>query len=612
MKKYSLFTFLFSIITVLVISGCSKDDDNDIENSKPYFFSKEKMLALDISSTTDADALFICNDGSYAIYDSETSSGVGVIQLNSSYKNDINKGMTIVLDENDKPKIASFGNQHIVFNFNGDKFDCAVIDSKGNISYYWDLEMDASYVSDSYASMVMTRADISEETKAKIYYGMKVVSFGITATLTVIAVGAVFAAATPLVIAGAAVAIVALGYQIYKEGVRSQLWGNNIVYGEYPMAVAVKSFDFLDDTSGEIKFKVNKRNLALGFVADLLDDYATNGLENLGNHEDIINAFNNKGNQIMLSAYIVECSSREDTYEVRVMSKYPWEIDDSKVDKKWCDVSKDGNRIVVIVEEYDGMEERICSVRIKTIDDIEEVQPATLTIKQSGVVFQLSAPELVFTQEGGTQAINVYTNVNVDSWEVTSRPDWCRTEEWKDPGALLVTVDEDKYLMEDREGSITLTAKLLNGVTIDRYLTVRQIVQDKWDGTKWDFTGSVNVSGNMAMAGSLRMSQVTNFGIEIRSVDRNDFSLSGDLAGMEQDSYIYLNSEDQLIWSHTETISESGISVNIGTNITFTRTSTTTATGKLYSSTYINVPEFGRMNLQMDGNFSGKRVDMDD
>lgn len=614
-------TKIISVIMAVVILpslflSCSNDEDYTQKNENSSQNENIELLALDISSETEADAIFICEDGSYALYDEETTSGVGVIQFNSSYKNDFYDGMTVLLDDNKKPLIASYGAFHIIFNnFRQDKFNCAVINPNGSIDYYWDLEMDTSVFTDGNPYKVKSITRVSETSKAKLFYGLKVISFAATAVLTVAACSTAITATAPVVAAAVVgVGILSIAHSIYSEGVESGLWGNKIKYAEYPLNVAEKTFDFLDVDN----FKLSPQDFTLGVAVDLLNDLGTRGLESIGNYKDEVNnIFENEEWQIKLSTYLLECSKDEATYSVDVSTKAAWEIDDSNINHSWCSITKENGRVVVKVKEYDGIEDRVCSAKIKISAEnlTNDIPPATLTIKQSGIVFDLSAPELIFTQEGGEQGVNVYTNKNVASWKVTSQPDWCKTTNIQ-MIALMVKVEEDAHLMEDREGTITVTAQLLDGQRVDRYLTIKQIVLDMWNGTKWNFSGSVSVSGNtsgyMAAIGNISMSEVRNFGIEIRDVDQNDFTLSGDLAGMEKDSHIYCDAENRLIWSHSETLSESGASVKMTTTITFTRTSSTTAIGKMSSTANVNIPGYGGMNINMGGNFSGTRIDIDD
>lgn len=222
------------------------------------------------------------------------------------------------------------------------------------------------------------------------------------------------------------------------------------------------------------------------------------------------------------------------------------------------------------------------------------------------IQFSLHPESLIFDQEGGIKAVALnIPEEGIKSWEIKSKPQWCEID--KGPTSFFVKISETK---EIRKGEIIVAAKLQDGSSVEAKLAVEQILNN-WNGTKWNFKGSVKVSGNIAYAGNISMAEVTDFGIEIRDVDRNDFILTGDLAGMEAGSRIYCDEENRLIWSYTESFSESGTSMKMTTNITFTRTSTTTASGKMNGSTNVSVPGYGNINIGMNGDFSGNIISSD-
>ena len=217
--------------------------------------------------------------------------------------------------------------------------------------------------------------------------------------------------------------------------------------------------------------------------------------------------------------------------------------------------------------------------------------------------FSLYPESITFDQEGGSKAVALSIPENgIKSWDVKSKPNWCKIE--KGATSFFVNVSETK---EKREGEIIIVAKFQDGSTTEAILFVEQVLNN-WNGTKWNFNGNVNVTGNMALAGNITIAEITNFGIEIRDVDKNDFTLTGDLAGMESDSKIYCDEKNRLIWSQTESFSESGTSMKVITNITFTRTSTTTATGKMKGSANVSVPGYGNISIGMNGDFSGSLI----
>ena len=624
-KKFYTLILAIILLPSLFISCSQDDDDSTLTNGN---LLNVQMIALNTNDETkEADALLMCNDGSYLLCDADNGSGYSTIYINTSIDNDFSKGTTLFLDEDGTPIMASTDKGRFLFkNITENSFDFAFIDNRGDMSYYWDIPFPYSFDT----GMATTRAFYDPLVNAWKSWKSSVIDFDWTwdehqkkAIVPFLCKMGSFVITAVGIVGGTPVDRAIGVYTIFDEANKS-----DIINAKW-LNYASSSVDFIDlvesssngGWSGILKngkLSFSPKGFGLNVIANFLNQYGDNELANLGNYEErVAPTFEGKEWQIKLSTYLLECSMDEATYSVDVSTKAAWEIDDSNINHSWCSITKENGRVVVKVKEYDGIEDRVCSAKIKISAEnlTNDIPPATLTIKQSGIVFDLSAPELIFTQEGGEQGVNVYTNKNVASWKVTSQPDWCKTKNIQ-MIALMVTVEEDAHLMEDREGTITVTAQLLNGETIDRYLTIKQIVIDMWNGTKWEFSGSVSVSGNtsgyMAAIGNISMSEVTNFGIEIRDVDQNDFTLSGDLAGMEKDSRIYCDAENRLIWSHSETLSESGASVKMTTTITFTRTSSTTAIGKMSSTANVNIPGYGGMNINMGGNFSGTRIDIDD
>lgn len=216
-------------------------------------------------------------------------------------------------------------------------------------------------------------------------------------------------------------------------------------------------------------------------------------------------------------------------------------------------------------------------------------------------LFNLSPYELLFTEEGGSQDVFVEIGEGM-SWDITDHPDWCSISKKND----YFTINA-KPANERRIGVVNAVAKLREGGSITKTVTVEQTVQNRWDGTKWEFKGSVNAYGDMAYIGAIKIADITNFGIEIREVKNNDYFLSGDMAGMEKGSRIYCDEENRLIWSQSQTISEAGVSMNITTKITFVRTGKDSASGDIEGSASVNVPGFNTVKISLNGRFNGFR-----
>lgn len=344
-------------------------------------------------------------------------------------------------------------------------------------------------------------------------------------------------------------------------------------------------------------------------LAQMINKYGDDGLEALGKHQEEIDyTFLNKEWQIKLSTNLIECGIEEKEFRINVATKALWEIDDTNVDNSWCSVYKEGDQIIVKVKSYDGVETRLCSAKVKTKTYNKQIPPALLTIKQDGVLFELSETDLTFTQEGGTKGVYVYTNDNITSWEV-STPVWCKIT--KGTNSFFIDVDKSDV---DREGVIEVAGVVKNsGSYIKRQIAVKQICDSSWDGTSWSFSGSINVSGVTSIWNileSLNMVDITNFGIQIIDVANNKFSLSGDLAGMEHNSNISIDEKGNLVLNVSQDISEMGIyNLKFISKVVFERIERTKSlgnlTGEVFGKVYVPDGEDMNVEIELNGTFNG-------
>lgn len=603
----------FFILLCCLMYGCSSDE-NDINNNNNSGEQTDdkKIIVMSISDETeDADLLMLCNDGSYMLCDVNNGNGYGTVYVNSSVKNEMEDGFALFIDKDGMPVMGKSKDGTLLFkNITDSSFDFAYIDKRGEISYYWDIPFDGG------SANIKTRFGIDitpwkdafnfkkwtwdeHNIKALLPFICKMISFGITAA------GAL--TLNPYDIGG-------LIYTFYDEANKSggilhdETWTITSSYWEGVSLIQDSTKEGWDGILQNGKISFNPKGFGLHVFANMLNEYADKQLENLGKYDDwVAPTFDAKEWQIKLSTYSLECSPASDSYSVGVSSRAAWKIEDSGA--SWCHVSRSGNNIVVSVDDYDGFETRSCQVKVSTIEYKEEIPPATLCIYQTGVIFRLSAPELVFNQEGGEQTVSVTANGNVKTWKVTSKPSWCKVKsDWEN--ALTVIVEKNKHLTEDREGMIVATAQLKSGGTIDRTLIVRQIVEDIWDGTKWNFHGSVNTSSNLPLYGGFNISQVSDFGIEIIDVNQNNYKLSGDLAESKSKSQISTDNQGRLVWTYKETYSESGMTLETIITILFTRTGPDDALAELRGNVYANSStELGKINFDFNGSFIGKRTD---
>lgn len=600
----------FYCIVCVLFYGCSNNDDMfTIENN----INDVQMFALDISSETDStNILLLCKDGSYVYTDVNADNGYGLIYMNPSVENDISEGITVWVDKDGIPFMVNWDNKYIIFENVSDRgFDCAYINDKGEIYYYWDVDISEKTRSigtrafydpwvGAWKDLWITTKNHSwdeHNKKALVPFLCKVVSFTITAIGTV---------------TGNDITNLALTL-ISETAKSSNINSANIEYMSNTLDFVGLVNDSFEDgwkgflTNGLISFSYKKFGISM--LAQMINKYGDDGLEALGKHQEEIDyTFLNKEWQIKLSTNLIECGIEEKEFRINVATKALWEIDDTNVDNSWCSVYKEGDQIIVKVKSYDGVETRLCSAKVKTKTYNKQIPPALLTIKQDGVLFELSETDLTFTQEGGTKGVYVYTNDNITSWEV-STPVWCKIT--KGTNSFFIDVDKSDV---DREGVIEVAGVVKNsGSYIKRQIAVKQICDSSWDGTSWSFSGSINVSGVTSIWNileSLNMVDITNFGIQIIDVANNKFSLSGDLAGMEHNSNISIDEKGNLVLNVSQDISEMGIyNLKFISKVVFERIERTKSlgnlTGEVFGKVYVPDGEDMNVEIELNGTFNG-------
>ena len=123
-----------AILSLLFFSCSSNEDDSSEANGN---LNNLEVIALNVHEETDeADVLIICNDGSYLLCDAENDAGYTTIHINASVENNIDEGITLYLDKDGTPVMASIKEGRLLFkNITDNSFDFAFIDNNNNISY---------------------------------------------------------------------------------------------------------------------------------------------------------------------------------------------------------------------------------------------------------------------------------------------------------------------------------------------------------------------------------------------------------------------------------------------------------------------------------------------
>ena len=201
--------------------------------------------------------------------------------------------------------------------------------------------------------------------------------------------------------------------------------------------------------------------------------------------------------------------------------------------------------------------------------------------------FEAFPNSLTFPAEGDTKYVGLcYSHDDITSWDITSKPSWCFTT-IDELGLLAVTVGAST---ESRSGAITIKAHSNALGTITENIEVTQLGANGWDGTAWVFTGRVTTND---FEGHTTSEEIT-LTLMVNSVSNKDImfswaeALSVAANNGYSDNYV-LNGNGNLVYSSTAGYSGDWGSNSITSQVTFVRTSSTTATANLnYRETFSN------------------------
>lgn len=464
-------------LLMILFIGVACQEEKVQNNEEPKEEMKDvKMAALNVcGDTEDADILLLCTDGSYILCDAENHEGYSVIYMNDSINNDFENGLTVFLDEKGMPVMATSSKGTFVFkNVTDDSFDCAFIDNQNEISYYNNIQFDFQRMQsrsslttrsifdpwiDSWRTLTSSGWD-EHNKKAIVPFLCKIASFAITAGNTVLGKDYIGFTHTFL-------------NEIYKSGDYKNEWLDNLFYATGMTSLSLSGIDLKNFiNNGNVVFTPKK--FGLSYLAYLLNEYGDNQLEKLGQIEEWIGPhFDTEEWRISLSTNLLECYPDDDWYLVDVSSKAEWAIDTSQIDHNWCEVKKLDVQVAVHVKPNEQEYDRTCELIIKP-KYTSEISPVTLTIKQSGIVFNLHPNTLTFSQAGGRKGFAIISNENISSWSVSSYPSWCKIEKNGDYSYWVIV---EKNEEDEKKGIITVTGITKGGMPVDRTLIVEQKYQ---------------------------------------------------------------------------------------------------------------------------------------
>ncbi|MDD5870599.1 MAG: BACON domain-containing carbohydrate-binding protein [Bacteroidales bacterium] len=493
LKKLFCLSLLSSIAAFVVSCSDEPSGSNNNENGEG------EIIAVNITAETEnADALFLADDGSNVLVRINYGShgvfrydfGVGEESLVS----------TIIVDEQGLPEMMEYSGCRIFFkNITDTDFDCAIVDSDGEISYHWDIpftfegtettrglsdlwETVTSPFTNWYRDVSNGIRNFSWDEHSKkmlLPYTLKVYAFTCQALYTI----------------KRPTNIISVFSLAVDEGYKSGMW-NSKTPQWFNDANSVLGLIKKEWSGSKYIYKLEK----MGFY-DYFFNYACNQV--IANADAMYEAystyqpemepiFEGEEWQIKLGTSVIDADAEGRVYEVPVNTIANWTVEGGA---SWCKASRQGNVVRVEVDGYEGVDSRTCSFKIKTVTYTPEIADAKLFVVQDGVVFKVEPSSLSFAALGTglTRGVAVTTNDNITSWEVTSYPDWIEKIE-KSSGSFFVTAkknDSGGY----RTGVLTVTGYVKGGTYIDRVVSLKQLPYG-WDGTSWHFSGTLSLYMN--------------------------------------------------------------------------------------------------------------------
>lgn len=219
--------------------------------------------------------------------------------------------------------------------------------------------------------------------------------------------------------------------------------------------------------------------------------------------------------------------------------------------------------------------------------------------------FEVLPSSFTFPAEGDTKTVGLsYSAEDITSWDITSKPSWCTIT--KD-GDRMFSVKVGKTT-ETRSGTITIKAHSNALGTLTENIEVTQAGANGWDGTAWVFSGTITTHDYEGHTTSEEMTLT----LMVNNVSNKDITfswaqaLSAAANNGYSDNYV-LNGNGNLVYSATAGYSGEWGSNSINSQVTFARTSSTTATANLQYR-----ESFSNYYITMSGSLQGTLIRADE
>ena len=602
MKKYNAIISVLCVVSLL--ASCS--EDGGLSSGGGQGNDVGMVMINTVDETENADWMLLCDDGSYIMACMNDGNGHGVIRMELNAGGEDTQGYTILVDADGIP--VAVGNDEMTIqigNITDTDFDCAVIEKgSDDIHYYWDIPYTFDGVAtrglvgdvwNSVASPFKSWYDQvsggirnftwdEHSRKMILPYTLKVCGFWIQALSFV---------ENPIK------GVPSMLNTIIDEGYKSGLWDQQTPWW---CDTSVMALDFLKE-NGKWGLKFDLAGGSISLAADLMITAADAMYDELSRCEPATSAvFTGEEWQIKLSPATIEAGPEAAIYTASVTSQALWEVEGGA---SWCRARKEGDNVVVEVDDYSGRETRNCTVVVKTVTYTSDIPNALLHVVQQGVLFDLSESSLTFEAKGGSAGVYVNTNEQITSWSVSGCPSWVRIS-GKSDNSFYINVEENNE-GEDRSGTITVTGITTSGSMIDRTVQVTQYgdLDWQWDNTSWSFSGMCT----SVMDGE-NITDVMNFDMYITSVNDGQISIYGDFGAPQLSSTVDATGQLVIRANYNETLNfEDGwIKIQGMLTFIFKRTGVATSECRLSGSIDLEYKEdayYDRSTATYDGSLSG-------
>ena len=432
----------------------------DIDALVDQIMDEIKLAVGNVSNDTEyADILLLFTNGMYVTCNGKNENGYTVIHVNEISK-DVADGITIIIDTNGYPLMASTPDGHFLFyNIEKDKSDFTFIRNLEDISFYKNTNIGFDI-----ESLNSTRGIIKDWSKSFIdrYLGGWDEHSKKALPLYLMKVSSLVLAAYGAAVGGP------VGWIGLLVAINNQLDINSGKNNKINFYADLGSLEISEFWS---MYNDNKIGW-WGILGNIIGQYADEELEKMGTFEPYIAPrFDGEEWQITIDPNTLVFPPEASYDVIKVHSKAKYEILRSKLDT-WCEVTQYPNCDDILIRVKDNTEDDRSCYLYFYCPFTEDIKRVDYIIYQEGKKYQLSKKEIVFNPTHLNEKIYWNTTASKTYEEITC-PKWCKVDK-VNGGNFQLNITAEKSLSEAREGEIKIIA-IIEGKKTQRTISVKQI-----------------------------------------------------------------------------------------------------------------------------------------